>query len=941
MGRDGRDSGANIPESLKILYTNAQSLPNKVNELCGIAADLKPDLILITETWCNPSIDNSLLKIPDYDVHTDLRRDREDTQHGIGGGLLVYVGPGISIINRDDAESDSRFNQYCSFDVVGLEEKWTIYLVYRPPGSTGENNLSLAELVISCEHNSILVGDFNYPGINWSDQTADSKGKVFLDACTIRGLEQLVSTPTHIKGNTLDLVLTDKPDKLVTVESVGRLGRSDHEMLLLDLDVRGRSSTEKKLTKNWRRADWEAMRQKLAEKDWSTSLQSQDTEAAWRTFKDAVDNLVEEFVPTREYRSADRPPWMSTELIQEIRQKRRLWKKFKNSPSERNREEYKTAEKSVYKKIRNAKKKHEKGLANERGKEKQFFAYMKDKTGVRAAVGPLKQDGVTVPDSEGMAKVLNDYSGTVFKKENVDEVPGAPELKVKSKCRGVNFRVSAVKNAIRKLKTKSAPGPDGITPKFLQELVDEVAVPLGAIFTKSMAEGVIPEDWRKAHVCPIFKKGQKSDPANYRPVSLTSVPGKVMERVIKETMMSHLSRNQLIKTSQHGFMPKKSCTTNLLEYLEMLTKAVDSGEKVDVVYLDFAKAFDLVPRLRLVAKLKAHGFSGELLQWISTWLKGRSQRVVINGKLSDWIAVTSGVPQGSILGPILFAIFINDIDDGIANIVDILLKFADDTKVGKVIRGEADRIRLQEALNKLCSWADKWEMRFNVNKCHVMHLGRNNERHNYTMYGNILEKTDKEKDIGVIVNSNLKPTDQCEKAARTATGVLHRILRAFTYRDRTVLPRIYKQYVRPHLEFAVQAWAPWQRGEIDLLESVQKKMVKEVTGLKGVSYEDRLTELGMESLEKRRQGQDLMQAFKILKEVDNVDKTTWFHQALPRSHQTRATEGGHHIVLENARLELRRNFFSQRVAEKWNSLPGETKEARTVKEFKNCLMRKA
>ena len=138
------------------------------------------------------------------------------------------------------------------------------------------------------------------------------------------------------------------------------------------------------------------------------------------------------------------------------------------------------------------------------------------------------------------------------------------------------------KNAIKKLKTKSAPGPDGITPKFLQELVDEVAVPLGAIFTKSMAEGVIPEDWRKAHVCPIFKKGQKSDPANYRPVSLTSVPGKVMERVIKETMMSHLSRNQLIKTSQHGFMPKKSCTTNLLEYLEMLTKAVDSGEKVDV-----------------------------------------------------------------------------------------------------------------------------------------------------------------------------------------------------------------------------------------------------------------------------------------------------------------------------------------------------------------------
>ena len=163
---------------------------------------------------------------------------------------------------------------------------------------------------------------------------------------------------------------------------------------------------------------------------------------------------------------------------------------------------------------------------------------------------------------------------------------------------------------VRALKTNSAPGPDGITPRFLQELVDEVAAPLSCIFTKSMAQGTVPEDWKTAHVTPIFKKGQKSSTTNYRPVSLTSVPGKVMEKVIKETLMSHLKRNNLVKKSQHGFMPNKSCTTNLLAFLEAVTKAVDEGKDVDVIYLDFAKAFDLVPRQRLLVKLKAMEWTG-------------------------------------------------------------------------------------------------------------------------------------------------------------------------------------------------------------------------------------------------------------------------------------------------------------------------------------------
>ena len=210
-----------------------------------------------------------------------------------------------------------------------------------------------------------------------------------------------------------------------------------------------------------------------------------------------------------------------------------------------------------------------------------------------------------------------------------------------------------------------------------------------------------PDDWRSANVTPIFKKGSRKCPENYRPISLTSIPGKIMERLIKDTMMAHLKGEKLIKDSQHGFMPGRSCTTNLLEFLETATKIVDSGGNLDVIYLDFSKAFDLVPKKRLVSKLKAHGFGGPLLLWIERWLTNRQQRVVLNGKASTWTAALSGVPQGSILGPILFTIFINDLEDGLDQTVYILSKFADDTKLGREIKSVADCMRLQNGLLQL------------------------------------------------------------------------------------------------------------------------------------------------------------------------------------------------------------------------------------------------
>ena len=322
-----------------------------------------------------------------------------------------------------------------------------------------------------------------------------------------------------------------------------------------------------------------------------------------------------------------------------------------------------------------------------------------------------------------------------------------------------------IEKKLKKLKITKSAGPDGFHPRVLSELSPSITLPLSIICTKSYVEGRLPVEWKKAHITPIHKKGSKVTPGNYRPVSLTSVVGKLMESVIRDKLVQHMMDQNLFCDEQHGFVPGRSCMTQLFVTLEIWSELLDSGAPVDVVYLDFRKAFDTVPhqRLPVLRKLKAYGIAGKLLNWTEDFLSGRRQRVVVNGKLSTWADILSGIPQGSVLGPILFVIFINDLPDAVISTTKI---FADDTKLFRAVKSQEDHEILQQDLDNLVDWSRLWQLGFNDDKCKTLHLGSSNLRMAYSMNTNTLGVTRNEKDLGVFIEFQAHVTKAVNKASR-------------------------------------------------------------------------------------------------------------------------------------------------------------------------------
>ena len=450
------------------------------------------------------------------------------------------------------------------------------------------------------------------------------------------------------------------------------------------------------------------------------------------------------------------------------------------------------------------------------------------------------------------------------------------------------------------------------------------------MFNISLKESEAPKDWLVANVVPIIKKGHRSKPGNYRPVSLLSQVCKVMEFFILQCVAEHLKKHKLIYDTQHGFRSKRSCLTILLLFLEEVTHYVDQGFPVDAIYLDFSKAFDTVPHQRLLKKLEAHGISGKVNNWIEKWLTNRKQRVCISGEKSDWKDVKSGVPQGSILGLTLFLVYINDID---VTVVSSLSKFADDTKAIRKVPSSEYAFTLQEDLHNLYKWSQDWQLLFNKDKCKCIHFGYNNMQYDYFIGGELIQTSTMEKDLGIQVHKSLKVAEHVNFVVKKANGLLGCIRRTYTDKSLTNIIQLYQTLVRPLLETCVPAWSPYLQKDIEKLESVQRRATRMISSVHGMPYESRLKKCKLMTLKDRRLRTDLIEVFKIIHGFTDIPTESLFRvNPNPRPGRHKYT-----LIRGHSRLDVRHKFFSQRVIPYWNALPSEAVEASSINAFKGHI----
>lgn len=757
------------------------------------------------------------------DSFTIYRNDRSDRR---GGGVLIAAKKHITSFPVD-IPSKLEILWVC---ITSPSSKHLLGVCYRPPDSpqsfVSDLHDNLTEAKAKFPKASIcLLGDFNFPEIDWpslSSRTRD--GTNFVQLTLDFSLVQLVEKPTR-GNNKLDLVFSSVPDNISPISYSD--GFSDHELLNFTISMPScaRAQTHKRIF-DYNRADYNAINIGLQSfcDTYLPTFSQRSANDNWVLFKNSLLELVHRHIPLLTLRTNASKPWFNRMLHALKNKKKRLFKAAKRLGTPASWQKHKTAEKTYCSAIRKAKLKYySHDLQSLMTHNPKKFWKTISPIDTPVLVSLLDNTGAPVIEEE-CPLIFNNYFSSVFTQEDHSTTPPLVDADYQYMS-PIEISVSGIAALINNLKISTSAGIDDINTKILKSTVIHSSNILFHIFRQSLSTGEIPRDWKIGKIIPIFKSGDKTNAQNYRPISLTSVPCKILEHIIVSAVAQHLDSNNFFFSNQHGFRKGFSCETQLLEFTNELLHNMDENFQTDCIFLDFSKAFDRVAHSRLIGKITSLNLDSLTTSWLRNFLSFRKQFTVVNGHSSPFSDVLSGVPQGSVLGPLLFLIYINDLP---SNITSTIRLFADDCIIYRKIRSPADLLALQRDLDHVTAWCSSWQMSLNTEKCKLMTFSRkkSNSSFNYMLDNSLVSQVSSYKYLGVHFSCNLSWSTHIQKITAKASRTLGYLKRNLHGTPATTRKLAYQTFVRPQLEYASSIWSPHQAYLINSLESVQNRAAR-------------------------------------------------------------------------------------------------------------------
>ena len=659
-------------------------------------------------------------------------------------------------------------------------------------------------------------------------------------------------------------------------------------------------------------------------------------------------NLARQYIPNRvvEIRPRDKP-WFTSELRKLKRLKDRLHKKAKNSQTIQDWVNFRTTRNQYNSKIREAEVNYRKSLADSLKNSKtvnpkQWWHITKQFMGktTESVIPPMEKDGKTYFDVKEKADAFNKAFISFSDLDTTNASLPEFAFKTDSRLSNIIFAEDDVLNLLKSLDTSKATGPDGISAKMLKETAVSITPSFTRLLQLSFDKCQVPKQWKQANVIPLHKKDEKSNFANYRPISLLNITSKLCEKLVFKEVFNYLRDNDLITMHQSGFMPGDSTVHQLTYLYDLFCKALNDKKDVRLVFCDQSKAFDRVWHAGLVFKLKSFGITGPLLDWLMDYLRDRLQRISIDGIYSIWELIKAGVPQGSVLGPLLFIIYINDI---VENIKSGIKLFADDTSLYITIDDNLNEAtdQLNSDLDLLKAWSSQWLVDFNPQKTKSIYISLKKTVPDDLpplYFDNVeLENVDSHKHLGLILNTSLSWKDHIVSIASTANKKLNLLAHLKNLLDRKTLFIMYTSFIRPSIEYANVIWCNCTDTENDFLEGIQRRAARIITGgTISTSSKCLYEELAIETLKCRRDRNVMLMFHKIVFE----NAPFYLAELKPETTAQRQTYNlrkTNNFTTPLCRIQKYQKSFLPHAIDLWNKLPSDTKTLRDYDLFKSEL----